>query len=57
MSALAIINVVEGILNLAVAFGINIAKLNEMREANGGDLSPEQRQELADDAQSAIDAL
>ena len=57
MKALLIIDALEALLNLAVSVGINFTKLAQMREANGGELSAEQRQELADDAQSAIDQL
>lgn len=58
MKTLLLIDAIEALLSLAVNAGINIQKLNAMREANGGEpLSAEQRQELADDAQDAIDRL
>lgn len=58
MKALLIIDAIEALLSLAVSAGINFTKLAQMREANGGEpLTAEQRQELADDSQSAIDQL
>lgn len=58
MNALLVIEAVEAALNLAVAAGINFSKLAQMREANGGEpLTEEQRQQLSDEAQDAIDQL
>lgn len=58
MNALEAIAALEAVINLAVSAGVNFQKLAAMREANGGEpLTAEQRQELEDDAQSAIDRL
>lgn len=58
MNTLETIALLEAAINLAVASGINFQKLMAMRDANGGQpLTDEQRQQLADDAQSAIDRL
>ena len=52
------IAVIEAAINLAIQAGINIDKLKAMRDANsGGPLTDAQRQELADEAQQAIDRL
>lgn len=56
--SLMIIDLIEAVLHMATSFGINVAKLNEMREQNGGaPLTAAQREELANDAQSAIDRM
>lgn len=58
MNALEVIALLEAAMNLAASAQINLAKLQAMREANGGaPLTDEQRQELAADAQEAIDRL
>lgn len=58
MNTLFIIEAIEALLNLATNAGLNIAKFNALREANGGEpLTEEQRQELLAESQSGIDRL
>lgn len=57
-TTLETIAVMEAALNLAVAAGLNYQKLVAMRDANGGNpLTAEQRLQLSEDAQEAIDQL
>lgn len=57
MTPVQIIAAVEGLISLAMNLGVNVRKLLDMREQSGGKLTDEQLQELADDAQAAIDRL
>ena len=58
MGAIEIINVLDAVITLAMRAGINFSKVVEMRNANGGaELTEAQREQLANDAQDAIDAL
>ena len=56
-TAILAIEATEAALSLAVSVGINVTKLQAMREENGGALTAEQRQALARDAQDAIDSI
>ncbi len=52
------IELVEMALGLAMELGVNVARYNSMKEANGGGpLTSEQRAELAHEAQESIDRL
>ncbi len=57
MSALQIVQLVNMVLNLAANAGINLARLNAMRELNGGSLSDEQLEQLAQEAKDAVGKL
>ncbi len=57
MTPLEIVKAIEVLIDLATKFGVNVAKIVEMKKASGGKLSDEDLQTLADDAQSAIDTL
>ena len=57
MSALAILKILEFIVEVASRAGINIARFHEMRAASGGRLSDEQRTELLREAHDAVERM
>jgi hypothetical protein len=60
MEVLAIINALNALMKVGAEIGININKLNELRnkaEAEGRELTPLELQSLARDSQDAIDTL
>jgi len=57
MEVLQILTALNALMNLAVDAKINLEKLEQMRQSSGGDLSEEDIQVLADDAQDAINSI
>lgn len=53
MGTLEIIRLLDYVVNVAAKIGINFAKYNEMRDASGGNLTPEQVNELANEADTS----
>ena len=56
-STVMIIHALNALMNLAVDAGISITKFNDMREQSGGNLTDEQVEELANEADAAVDRM
>lgn len=57
MGTVEIIRAVNALLNLLVGAGISLARISQMREESGGDLTDEQVQMLADEADEVRESL
>ncbi len=60
MSSLELITAINALLNLAMELGINMQKLQALREqavAEGRELTSDELRGLAEDAQAAIDRI
>jgi len=57
MTALEIIQLVRLAISAAVGIGLDVARIRDMIEANGGELSDADLDTLLAEAQAAIDAM